>query len=125
MHLVVLVLAGSNLESWLVVTHLSRLPQDSDVSWRVHFLQDHLDLVEQSQCIASLLLHNAVDQARVKLDVQVSEGWLQLLEVLHLRADVVLLAEVSEVLLLVELVEQLAKQVTACEVAFKIRDWLQ
>ena len=62
-------------------------------------------MVEQSQSVTSFLLHDFVHLLRVELDVQVSQGRLQLFEILNFRADVVLRAELREVFLLVELVE--------------------
>lgn len=71
LHLVVRVLAWTDLQSRLVVAHLSCLTKNSDVGRRVDLLQNHLDLVKQSESVASLLLHDLVDESGVELDVEV------------------------------------------------------
>jgi hypothetical protein len=125
LHFVVTALVGANLECRLVVTHLTGLAEDSDIGRRVDLLQDHLDLVQQSESVATLLLHDLVDQAGVELDIEVAQCWLQLFKVLDLGADIVLLSELCKVLLLVELVKEFSKQVTAGKVSFKIRNRLK
>ena len=89
LHLVVSILGRADLQGRLVVPHLAGLPQDRDVSWRVDLLQDHFQLVEKPQSVASLLLHDLVHLLGVELDVEVPERWLKLLKVLHFGGDVV------------------------------------
>lgn len=84
LHLVVGLLGSANLLSGLVVTNFSRLPEYSDISGRVDLLQDHLKLVEETKGKASLLFHDFVDLPRVKLDIEISEGWLKFLKVFYL-----------------------------------------
>jgi len=71
LHLVVGLLLGANLHGGLRVPVLAGLSKNGDVGWRVNLLEDHLELVQQSQGVATLLLHDLVDTLRVELDLQI------------------------------------------------------
>jgi hypothetical protein len=60
-----------------------------DVSWRVDLLKRHLELVEQSESDAALLLHDLVDHLAVEVDFQVPQRLLYLREVVYLRSHVI------------------------------------
>lgn len=61
LHIVVLLFGHGDFLSGLVVAELASLGQHGDVSGRVDLLKDHLELVEQAQGNASLLLHDFID----------------------------------------------------------------
>ena len=88
LHFVVSNLVRPDLQSWLVVSDFACLPENSDVSGRIDLLENHLELVEQSKCLSSLLFHNFVNLLGVKLDIKISESGLQLLKILNLGGDV-------------------------------------
>ena len=71
LHLIVGLLLRSNLHGGLRVSVFAGLSKDGDVSWRINLLEDHLELVKQSQGVATLLLHDLIDTLRVELDLQV------------------------------------------------------
>jgi len=104
LHLVIGLFVRSNLQSGLIVTNFAGFPQNGDVGWWINLLEDHLELVQKSQSISSLLFHDLVHLLGIKLDVKVPESGLQLLKVLHLGTNVVLGTELWEIFLLVELV---------------------
>mmetsp|Transcript_6306 Transcript_6306/g.10246 ORF Transcript_6306/g.10246 Transcript_6306/m.10246 type:complete len:440 (-) Transcript_6306:171-1490(-) len=83
LHLVVRLLIRPDLERGLVIAYLTRLAEDGDVSGRVDLLKDHPQLVKQAEGPASLFLHNLVHLLGVELDIQVSEGGLQLFKILN------------------------------------------
>ena len=72
LHLVVSFLCWPDLQSRLVVSNFARLSKNSDVSWGIHFLEDHLELIKETQSKTSLLLHDLVHLSRVKFDLEVS-----------------------------------------------------
>jgi len=79
----------SNLLGGLVVAELPCLGEHGDVRWRVDFFKDHFHLVQESESLAALALHDLVDGCRVELDAKVAEGGLKSLEVFHaVRIDI-------------------------------------
>lgn len=140
LHFVVGILVRANLESRLIVANLARFPENGDVCWRVDFFEDHLELVEKTECETPLLLHDLVHLPRIKFDVQVSERGLELFKVLHLRGNVIpnfefksleikkdcnlLCGEFCEIILLVELVKKFTEQKSACKIFLEVRDFL-
>ena len=69
-HFVIFRLGKGNPLSGLVVSERPSLRHDRDVRGRVYLLEHHLELVEQSQSLASLSFHDLLDSAGRKLDFQ-------------------------------------------------------
>ena len=133
---VVLGLAHGDALRRLVVAKRARLGHNADVSGRVHLLEHHLELVEKSERLTTLSVHNLLNSLAVELDVEAPERGLQLLKVHHEVASRIpssvitteknlLCRKAVEVGLLVELVKQFSKKITAREVLLKIIDFLQ
>ena len=140
LHFVVGILVRAYLESRLIVTNFARFPENGNVCRRVDLFEDHLELVEKTECKTPLLLHDLVDLPRIKFDVQVSERGLKLFKVLHLRGNIIpnfefksleikkdcnlLCGEFCEIILLVELVKKFTEQKSACKIFLEVRDFL-
>ena len=70
-----------------VESKLLTLGQHGDISGRIYALKHLLELVEETECVATLLLHDLVDHLRVELDLQVAQRWLELFKVRHRCLD--------------------------------------
>lgn len=87
----------------LIVAERPGLRQNHNIRWRVNFLEDHFELVQQSKGVTALTLHDLVHAGRIKLDIQVAQRWLQLFEVLHfMSVDVSVRLQFFKVTYLVE-----------------------
>lgn len=104
----------------LVVAKGTSLGHDGDVSRWVDLLEHHLELVEQTEGLASLAVHNLLNSLAVELNVEGSKSGLQLFEIHHEVGGRILNREIMEVRLLVEFIQEFAEKITAGEVLLKV-----
>lgn len=65
----------------MVITEGASLGHDADVSRWVDLLEDHFKLVEQTEGLTSLAVHNLFNCLAVELDIKTSEGGFKFLKV--------------------------------------------